>query len=70
VMGGLDTDCNGATAGSIIGAILGAEALPGKWIDPLDDRVKSIVTGFTDMRISDLAKRTCAVREKVHERRS
>ena len=70
VMGGLDTDCNGATAGSIIGAILGAEALPGKWIDPLDDRVKSVVLGFTDMRISDLAKRTCAVREEVHEQRS
>jgi ADP-ribosylglycohydrolase len=67
VMGGLDTDCNGATAGSIVGAVLGAETLPGKWIDPLDDRVKSVVTGFTDMRISDLAKRTCAVREKVHE---
>ncbi|UCD46202.1 MAG: ADP-ribosylglycohydrolase family protein [Candidatus Bathyarchaeota archaeon] len=70
VMGGLDTDCNGATAGSIIGAVLGAEALPRKWIDPLDDRVRSAVTGFTDMRISDLARRTCAVREKIRERHS
>ncbi len=28
VHGGWDTDCNGATAGSVLGAILGAQALP------------------------------------------
>ncbi len=38
VMQGMDTDCNGATAGSIIGAALGAKALPAKWINPLDGR--------------------------------
>jgi ADP-ribosylglycohydrolase len=70
VMGGNDTDCNGATAGSIVGAILGADALPGKWIDPMNDRVKSIVVGFTDSRISDLAKRTCIIREKIYEKHS
>ncbi|MCK4300841.1 MAG: ADP-ribosylglycohydrolase family protein, partial [Planctomycetes bacterium] len=31
VMGGLDTDCNGATAGSVMGAWLGAAALPARW---------------------------------------
>ena len=67
VMGGHDTDCNGATAGSVMGAILGAEALPEKWIAPMNDRVKSTVTGFTDMRISDLAKRTYTVTKKVHD---
>jgi len=67
VMGGHDTDCNGATTGSIVGAILGADALSGKWIDPMNDRVKSIVVGFTDSRISDLAKRTCSIREKIEK---
>jgi len=61
VMGGFDTDCNGATAGSIIGMMLGANRLPDKWIAPLNDRIKSIVVGFTDSRISDLAKRTTAL---------
>ena len=65
VMGGLDTDCNGATAGSIMGALLGAEALPGQWVEPLSDRVTSIVVEYFDNRISDLARRTLAVAEQV-----
>ncbi len=65
VMSGVDTDCNGATSGSIIGAALGAKKLPPKWIDPLNDRVKSIVAGEADNRISDLAKRTFKIAKKV-----
>ena len=61
VMGGWDADCNGATAGSIMGALLGAKALPQKWIGPLEDRLASIVAGFTECTISDLAQRTLAV---------
>jgi len=58
VMGGWDTDCNGATVGSILGVMLGADRLPKKWIDPLNDRVESFVTGYNNSRISGLAKRT------------
>ena len=65
VMGGWDTDCNGATAGSVMGTILGAKCLPGQWIDPLHDRISSIVTGFSDTRISALARRTGAVQQQV-----
>jgi len=61
VMGGWDTDCNGATVGSIMGGLLGARALPQKWIAPLRDRLKSIITGFTECAISDLAQRTLAL---------
>jgi len=57
VMCGLDTDCNGATAGSIMGAILGAKNLPRKWIEPLNDTLESIVVGFNRIRISELAER-------------
>ncbi|MDI7277556.1 MAG: ADP-ribosylglycohydrolase family protein [Anaerolineae bacterium] len=65
VMGGLDTDCNGATAGSIVGAMLGARRLPERWVGPLNDRVTSVVVGYYDNRISDLARRTVAAAEKV-----
>ncbi len=65
VMGGFDTDCNGATAGSIAGAMLGAKRLPARWIEPLSDRVTSIVAGYYDTRISDLARRTLAVARQV-----
>jgi len=57
-MGGWDTDCNGATTGSILGVILGAEKLPKKWIKPLNNRIESFVIGYNNSQISDLAKRT------------
>ena len=68
VMAGFDTDCNGATAGSIVGAVLGARALPERWVAPLDDRVKSALSGFAESSISDLARRTCTVGERVVEK--
>jgi hypothetical protein len=58
VQGGWDTDCNGATAGSVFGAMHGTKALPAKWIDPLNDLVRSAVFGFDNSRISSLAERT------------
>lgn len=61
VMGGWDTDCNGATAGSVVGAFLGAKDLPSHWVEPLNDTLLSVLIGFNENRISDLAKRTFAV---------
>ena len=58
VMGGWDTDSNGATAGSVIGIIQGADALPEKWIEPLNDRIRSSLSGFDNARFSELARRT------------
>ena len=65
VMQGMDTDCNGATAGSIIGAALGSKRLPDKWIRPLDGRLDTGVHGFMQSRIKDLAGRTMAQIERV-----
>lgn len=65
VMCGWDTDCNGATVGSIVGAMLGAHALPDRWIAPLNDTLHSAVQGFETNRISDLAGRTLAQAERV-----
>lgn len=65
VMSGLDTDCTGATTGSIVGVMLGAKNLPKKWIAPLNDRAESFVMGYNDSRISDLSKRTLKQAKKV-----
>jgi ADP-ribosylglycohydrolase len=65
VRGGWDTDCNGATVGSILGLKFGADKLPGKWIGVLNDRLMSSVRGFNDNRISDLAKRTTNIAKAV-----
>jgi ADP-ribosylglycohydrolase len=55
---GFDTDCNAATTGSIAGMIIGAEKLPQKWKEPLNNKVKSGIDGFSITEISELAKRT------------
>jgi len=58
VMGGWDTDCNGATAGSIAGAVIGAKGLPARWVAPLNDRLECGLAGEVTLSISALAKRT------------
>ncbi|MFZ4621622.1 MAG: ADP-ribosylglycohydrolase family protein [Bacteroidota bacterium] len=58
VMGGWDTDSNGATVGSVIGTMNGAKALPEKWIAPLHDTIRSSVKGFDNSSLSELAQRT------------
>lgn len=65
VMCGYDTDCNGATAGSIIGALRGIKEIPEDMSMPLNDRIKSAVSGYSDVRISDLAKRTSKLALKI-----
>lgn len=61
VMGGWDTDCNGATVGSIAGALNGLGGIPDKWSAPLHDTLNSSITGYHPIPISTCAKRTLAV---------
>ncbi len=61
VMGGWDTDSNGATVGSIMGTMLGADNLPKQWIQPLNDRIRTSLKGFDNSRFTDLACRTAKV---------
>ncbi|MFI8214659.1 ADP-ribosylglycohydrolase family protein [Streptomyces sp. NPDC085932] len=63
VRGGLDTDSNGATAGSVAGVFGGAAAIPDQWTVPLEDTVRSAVFGFDGVRISELAERTVRLAE-------
>ncbi|GAA3819569.1 ADP-ribosylglycohydrolase family protein [Streptomyces phyllanthi] len=63
VRGGLDTDSNGATAGSVAGVLCGAREIPPQWKDPLEDTVRSAVFGFDGARISELAERTVRLAE-------
>ena len=60
---GFDTDCNCATAGSVLGMMLGAQNLPEAWTAPLHDTVLSGVDGFGLVCISDMAARTKALAE-------
>lgn len=66
VMQGMDSDCNGATAGSIAGAALGAKALPEKWVKPLGGRLETSIFGYPIPEIADLADSTVAQLEVVN----
>jgi ADP-ribosylglycohydrolase len=61
VVGGLDTDSNGATAGSVAGILAGNDAIPMRWPEPLHDTIHSALAGFDGLAISTLAQRTLAV---------
>ena len=65
IMGGLDTDCTGATAGSIIGAILGAKKLPEKWIAPLGNKVETYLKGKQYFGSDEIAKRFARIAREI-----
>jgi ADP-ribosylglycohydrolase len=57
VMPGFDTDCNGATCGSILGVRHGFTSLPDKWVDPFNDQGRSGLADLTEYAISGIAER-------------
>ena len=64
VMPGFDTDCNGATAGSVLGLMLGASALPAKWLSPLNDTLLTGVAGYHRVKLSQMADKTLELIKK------
>ncbi len=54
-----DTDCNGATVGSIIGIIQGAAAIPVAWHAPFQDTLLTGVAGYHRVGLRALAEETC-----------
>ncbi len=56
VSAGWDTDSNGATVGSVTGALSGT--LPPRWTDPLRDRLRTSIAGFDGVSFGELAGRT------------
>lgn len=65
VMGGWDCDSTAATAGSIAGAMLGAQRLPAKWITPLQDTLHGQVVGYDPITVTECARRSVEIAQKV-----
>jgi ADP-ribosylglycohydrolase len=65
VMAGLDTDCNGATTGSLWGMMHGAAAIPEHWTKPLHDTLHTGIAGYNKVKISALAPEMTAVVRKL-----
>ena len=55
---GFDTDCNGATVGSVIGMIKGNDKIPEYWKKPINDTLHTSLFGIESVKISECAKNT------------
>ena len=66
---GDDTDCTGATLGSIFGIIYGTSIIPEKWKAPIGDGIKTVaVSGFeVPATLQALTDNTVAAQKKVAE---
>ena len=64
-MCGLDTDCNAGTVGSMVGAAVGIDNIENRWIEPLNDTIKSAVACFGDCKISDICRRIVSAKRKA-----
>jgi ADP-ribosylglycohydrolase len=66
---GDDTDCTGATLGSIFGIIYGTKIIPEKWRAPIGDGIKTVaVSGFeVPENLQVLTDKTVAAQKKVAE---
>ncbi|MBQ2545194.1 MAG: ADP-ribosylglycohydrolase family protein [Clostridia bacterium] len=53
-----DTDCNGATVGSIIGMMKGIDAVSEEWRAPCRGIINTIVYGKTRVTVDDMVKAT------------
>ena len=68
---GWDTDCTGATVGAMLGIILGAKALPQKWVAPLRDEISTNLPngGIRHLRaptdVNVLTDQVCAMAPRV-----
>ena len=63
VAGGWDTDSVGATIGSVVGGLLGAEGIGADWTDPLKDSIATSLPGGAERSIRELAERTFRLSE-------
>jgi ADP-ribosylglycohydrolase len=61
VMAGADTDCNGASVGSIAGAACGRKRFDPGLAAPLHDTIRPSLIGFQEVTMAQLARRTAAV---------
>jgi len=62
---GYDTDCNGDTAGSVVGMVLGAGMLPEKWTVPFNDTLHTCVVGVGNVSIRAMAERAYQLSREV-----
>ena len=54
---GFDNDCTAATAGSILGAVIGIEGIPAHWWKPFRGKIRTYLNGHEEFSTRDLLAR-------------
>ena len=55
---GFDTDCNGATVGSILGMANGIDGIPEYWQKPINNKIHTTIFGVGTVKITDCVEKT------------
>jgi ADP-ribosylglycohydrolase len=58
VEAGFDTDCNGATVGSILGMAFGLDCIEDVWSSPIQNRLHTSIFGVGTVNITDMVQKT------------
>lgn len=58
VQTGFDTDCNGATVGSVLGMKNGINSIGKEWTAPINGRLKTAIFGIDEIKIDDAVEMT------------
>lgn len=64
VTAGWDTDSAGATVGSVVGGLIGGDAVDPRWSGPIDGRIATSLPGPAEHRVDDLVERTLRLRHE------
>ena len=63
---GMDNDCTAATAGSIVGAIVGKKNIAPHWYKNFNNTIDHYLIGVDEMKIDDVVKRFSALAHKIY----
>jgi len=63
---GMDNDCTAATAGSIVGAVVGKKGIPSRWYKPFGDTIQSYLIGQKKFSIRDVCLRFGKQARRIH----
>lgn len=64
---GMDNDCTAATAGSIVGAIVGKEGIAEHWYKPFNNKIHSYLKGKKKFSISGLVNRFASQARAIYK---
>jgi ADP-ribosylglycohydrolase len=64
---GLDNDCTAATAGSIVGAVVGKRGIPEHWYRPFDNTITTYMIEHETFQIDDVLLRFARQAQRVFE---